>query len=81
MVTETPAIAEALEVAARRWPEVADDRAALIKKLLAVGSATVASGMEQERAHRVERIRAGAGSLPGMFPPNARDTLLDDWPD
>ena len=81
MITETPAIAEAVDAAGQRWPEIAENRSALIKKLLEAGSDVVTADLARRRSARLQRIKAGAGRLTGVFPENALDTLRHDWPD
>lgn len=77
MITETDEIARALDAAALRWPELADERAELIRRLIAGAEGAEA---EQERKRlelKREAILANAGGLEGVWPKNWRDELWD----
>ncbi len=75
MVTETDEIAAALDDAALAWPELRGDRAALLRKLIDAGRASV---------HIDGGVRAvignAAGAATGAYPRGARAELLDEWP-
>ena len=79
MITETDELAEALDAAAARWPEVASRRELLLL-LVAQGRNVI----ERERADEVERRRAAirrtSGALTGAYEPGYLDRLRDDWP-
>jgi hypothetical protein len=81
MITETDEIARAIDAAALSWPELAGDRAALLRQLIVAGAeATLAVDHARIAARRLA-IRRGAGALTGMYPPNAAQLLKDEWPD
>ena len=79
MITETDEVADALNAAAARWPEVASRRELLLR-LVAQGR----SAIERERAEEAERRRAAirrtSGVLTGAYEPGYLDRLRDDWP-
>jgi hypothetical protein len=75
-LTETDAIAHALDAAAIAWPELRGDRAALLYRLVEAGAATV---WVDGGARGVIRDAAGAAS--GTYPRDARTGLLAEWPD
>lgn len=80
-ITETEAIAHALDVAARAWPELRDDRAALLRKLIERGAERAESAVEHEVARRLEAIRETAGALTGTYEPGDRQRLREEWPE
>lgn len=80
-VTETDAIAHALDVAARAWPDLRDDRAALLRRLIERGAESAESAVEQAVAERLEAIRATAGAGTGLYRPNERELLREEWPE
>ena len=80
-VTETDAIAHALDVAARAWPDLQDDRAALLRRLIERGAETVESAVEQAFADRLEAIRATAGAGTGLYRRDERQLLREEWPE
>lgn len=76
MLTETDDIARAVNDAALVWPELRGDRAALLRKLVEAGHASLV-GREGVR----ERVRAAAGAATGTYPRDARAELLAEWPE
>jgi hypothetical protein len=79
MITETDDVAEALDVAAARWPSVGSRRELLLR-LVAMGR----DAIERDRAEEIERRRAAirrtSGALTGAFEPGYLERLRDDWP-
>jgi hypothetical protein len=79
-ITETPEIAEALDDAAVVWPELRDDRTALLRKLIETGR-LAAMRTAEERTTAVRRaIRDGAGAATGVYPRRAAAELKREWP-
>lgn len=81
MVTETDDIARALDAAARIWPELGENRSALLRRVLERGVDSVQREADDWLTRRRAAIREAAGSLTGVYPPNWRDELRDDWPE
>lgn len=77
-VTETPELARALEVAARRWPEITS-RAALIAALAEEGARTIQGDEEERIAERRALIDSLAGGF--HFEPGYLVKLREDWPE
>jgi hypothetical protein len=75
MITETSEVAEALDGAARKWPEFKEDRAMLLRKLIVAGWTT----LQGDERHHV--IRESAGAATDLYPRNARAELLAEWPE
>ncbi len=77
-ITETPAVAQALDIAARRWPH--DPRSKLLLRLLHAGS----DALEQERNDAVRRqvdaIDATSGKYVDAFGREYLAELRHDWP-
>ncbi|MGV3732610.1 MAG: hypothetical protein ACO1N6_04310 [Microcella sp.] len=76
MLTETDDIARAVNDAALVWPELRGDRAALLRKLVEVGHASLPS-----RGGSRDLVRRAAGAATGAYPRNARAELLAEWPE
>lgn len=76
MLTETDDIARAVNDAALAWPELRGDRAALLRKLVEAGHASLAG-----RGGVREVVRGAAGAATGVYPRNARAELLAEWPE
>lgn len=79
-ITETDEIAAALDAAARRWPDLADDRAALLRRLVVEGGADAASAVEERIAERLAALERSAGAATGMYAPDERERLRAEWP-
>jgi len=80
-VTESDAIARALDDAARRWPEDADKRGKLLLRLVELGHAELAGELEQARERRRRAVEETAGALTGVYRPNELEILREDWPE
>lgn len=72
-MTETEAIARALDRAARRWP--GESRSQLLLRLVHVGGDVLSS----EEARRMA-VRASSGAYSDAFPSGYLADLRDDWP-
>lgn len=75
MLTDTGELSDLLDAAERRWPEVAD-RKALLLRLAAVGAEAIAT----EANTRREQVDATAGALTGVYEPDELERLREDWP-
>jgi len=79
MITETDEVAEALDAAAARWPDVGSRRELLLR-LVEQGRHAI----EREQADAAERRRAAirrtSGALTGAYEPGYLERLRDDWP-
>lgn len=81
LITETEAVARALDDAAERWPEDRDNRARLLVRLVQEGHRAVVHRHEDEVAARREAIASTSGAFTGMYEPNYLDELREDWPE
>jgi hypothetical protein len=77
-VTETPEVAHALEVAARRWPEIAS-RSALLAALAEEGARMIEEDEVQRRAKRRALVESVAGGF--AYEPDFLEKLREDWPE
>jgi hypothetical protein len=77
LVTETDELAAALDEAARRWPDLSRPR--LLVRLAEEGQRVINDEGASQR--RVAGVRHSAGSLAGVWPPDAREGLRDEWPE
>jgi hypothetical protein len=81
MITETDELAEALDRAALRWPELRDDRAALLRRILSEGAHHLADLDAERRARRFAAIRETSGSMSGVWPADAVERMRAEWPE
>lgn len=80
-ITETDDISDALAVARRAWPDLADKPGALLRQLILAGQKTLAhNGIEQDRERR-QAIADTGGALTGVFGPQYPTELRGDWPE
>ena len=77
-VTETDAVARALDRAAQQWPGV--PRAKLLLRLVDVGGDALEEQQRSEaEAHRAA-VTASSGAYPDAFGPDYLAELREDWP-
>ena len=80
MITETDRLAEALDHAARVWPEHAGNRAALLRAVLDKGLQAIEATGSEEQARKVAALDQAAGGMTGIWPANWREELRSEWP-
>ena len=74
-ITETPEIAAAIDAGADLLPGAS--RAEVTRFLILRG----AEAARRDSAGRLAALDRWAGCLSGGYPPNAAETLKDEWPD
>jgi glutathione S-transferase len=80
VVTESDAVARALDDAARRWPADSNNRAKLLLHLLEEGHQAVIDEREAaDEAHR-QAVARTSGALTGAYGDGYLDRLREDWP-
>jgi hypothetical protein len=81
MITESDSLARAIDDAARLWPEIKDERAELLRRLIERGIEAVEAEQNERLEARRKAIREAAGSLSGIWPANWREELRAGWPE
>jgi hypothetical protein len=81
MITETREVQSILNDAARVWPELRDDRAALLRRVIDRGAESVRQAAAEARAERRRAIHEIAGMYTGMYPPGEAARLKNEWPE
>ena len=80
VVTESEAVAQALDDAAQRWPDDSGNRSKLLVLLVQEGHrALIVRRRSQEEAARQAVLRT-SGALTGLYGADYLGTLRDDWP-
>jgi hypothetical protein len=77
LVTETEALAAALDEAAERWPGLS--RPQLLVRLALHGSEAAATEPVDRGRQRLEAVRAHSGALTGIYGPDYVAQCGDDW--
>jgi hypothetical protein len=80
MITETDELSKALTDAAKLWPELAGQRADLLRKVLEVGIGAIQTEAFEKTKSRLAKVEKLAGSMDGVWPANWRQELAEDWP-
>lgn len=75
-VTQTPAVARALEVAEKEWPGL--PRSELLARLAERGAESVESARARRREERRKALRETQGTID--YPPGYLEELRKDWP-
>jgi len=78
-VTETAALARALELAEQEWP--GEPRSRLIERLATAGAAQLEADHVERRRKRMAVLDEMRDMFTGTFPPNYLEDLRKDWPE
>lgn len=78
VLTENDELAEALDVAARRWPDETS-RARLLQRLAQEGRRALAEQEEAALERRRDLIKSLSGSQTGVYGPGYLEELRADW--
>jgi alcohol dehydrogenase class IV len=79
-ITGTDALEHALTAALQRWPELAGDRAAALRRIIEAGSDVVEGQASAAAAERRRALRAVAGVASGVYEPDDIARLREEWP-
>lgn len=77
-VTETPAVARAIDLAAMRWP--GEPRSKLLLRLVDVGSEMLEQRVQFDVEGHRAAVTASSGAYPDAFGPDYLAELRGDWP-
>ncbi|MGH9127530.1 MAG: hypothetical protein ACRDY2_00840 [Acidimicrobiales bacterium] len=77
-VTETPAVAHAMDLAAQRWPS--EPRPRLLLRLVHEGSAALERQAREAVDRRLDALDATSGKYADVFSEDYLDELRKDWP-
>lgn len=77
-VTETVAVARALDRAAKRWP--GEPRSKLLLRLVDTGSEALDQDRQFEAATHREAVCASSGTYAEAFPNDFLEQLRAEWP-
>jgi hypothetical protein len=80
VITENDQVGQALDDAARRWPEDRESRPKLLLHLVQEGHRAVLEQAEANRNARLAAVRRTSGVLTGTYEAGYLDRLRDDWP-
>ena len=78
-ITETPAVARAIDKAARRWPD--EPRSKLLLRLVDVGGAALERVDDLASRQRQDAIRDSSGKYADAFSVDYLAELRRDWPE
>ena len=81
MITETDEIAAAIDEAAQRWPDIAGERAELLRRLIVSARADDNLNATKRREARLQAIRENAGGFDGAWDDNQLRELQEEWPE
>jgi hypothetical protein len=76
-ITETPAVAHAIDLAAQRWP--GESRSKLLLRLLDAGGAALEQRQTVAIRDRRAAVDASSGKYPDAFSADYLDELRQDW--
>lgn len=79
LITETDALAAALDAAATRWPDLS--RAQLVLRLALIGYDATREERDDRLKARVAAIKAYSGALSDSYGPGYLTELRQGWPE
>ncbi|MGH3545741.1 MAG: hypothetical protein ACRDPW_07440 [Mycobacteriales bacterium] len=79
-ITETNAVARAIDRAAQRWPDERGSRARLLHRLIEEGEQAITEHDENAARARRQAIERTGGALTGVYGDSYLDRLRQDWP-
>ena len=77
-ITETPAVARAIDAAAKRWPD--EPRSKLLLRLVDAGGAAIEEVEDVRARERRAAIEASSGKYADAFGTDYLADLRSDWP-
>jgi hypothetical protein len=80
-ITETDDISDALDIARRTWPDLADKPGALLRQLILIGRNALAHNHFTADLAKQRAVDETAGALAGVFGPGYLNELREDWPE
>lgn len=81
MITETDQISHGLSQAAKKWPELAEHRTLLLRKIIEAGLQAISLDETSRAQKRLTSVKKIAGSMDGVWPTNWKEELAEDWPE
>lgn len=81
MITETDQISNGLSQAAKQWPELAEQRTLLLRKIIEAGLQAIDLEEANKVQSRLASVNKIAGSMDRVWPTNWREELAEDWPE
>lgn len=77
-ITETPAVAQAIDRAARRWPQ--EPRSKLLLRLVDAGASVLENEQRQASDDHRHAVLSSSGKYPDAFGADYLQELRQDWP-
>lgn len=81
MITETDEVAQALDAAARRWPEDRRSRSKLLLRLINEGHHALQTEQERRKVEWRATLERTSGAFDGLYEPGYLEELRKDWPE
>lgn len=78
-ITETPDVAHALDLAARRWPD--EPHSKLLLRLIDAGRATLEQDRRVHEGERLTAVQASHGKYAEAFGAGYLASLRREWPE
>jgi hypothetical protein len=81
MITESDDLSLALDRAAALWPELADNRTALLRRILEQGMLVMNTRASERLATRATTIAEIEREFDDLWPEGWLDQMKSEWPD
>jgi hypothetical protein len=80
IITETDQVSDAIDNAARIWPELSAQRTLLLGKILEAGIETVKTRACGNTRVRLANVQDLADSMESVWPTHWKNEFANDWP-
>jgi len=80
MITESDELSACLDKAAKLWPEYADERAELLRQVIALGRQVVETRSQNTLNNRLEALKRLSENFSGTWPADFDEQRKSEWP-
>ena len=80
MITESDELSACLDKAAKLWPEYADERAELLRQVIALGRQVVETRSQNTLNNRLEALKRLSDNFSGTWPVDFDEQRKSEWP-
>lgn len=81
MITESDELGKGLELASTFWPECADSKSELLRKVIHEGISALEEKAKDSQTKRIQALEKLIAASAGMWPEDWNEKRKAEWPD